>query len=101
MLFSTTFNIFYLLVDKQLSKEFLKQLFFEKQNENGGMSLQKNHERTKGHNSKSQKLKFVMIFVSRCQYKISNIGSTVHYCQTSKADAGHVDFLIRTKLIGL
>jgi hypothetical protein len=32
------------------------------------------------------------------------IGSTMHCCQMSKdskADAGHVDFLIRTKLIGL
>jgi hypothetical protein len=60
------------------------------------MNLQKNHESTKEHNSKSQKLKFVMIFVPRCQYKFSNIGSTMHRCQMSKADAGHVDFLIRT-----
>jgi hypothetical protein len=89
-LLSTTFNIFY-----------LKELFFEKQNENGGMNLQKNHESTKEHNSKSQKLKFVMTFVSRYQYKFLNIGSTMHCCQMSEADAGHVDFLIRTKLIGL
>jgi hypothetical protein len=63
--------------------------------------LQKNHESTKEHNSRSQKLKFVMTFVSRCQYKFLNIGSTMHCCQMSKADACHVDFLIRTKLIGL
>jgi hypothetical protein len=65
------------------------------------MTLQKNHESTKEHNSKSQKLKFVMIFVPKCQYKCSNIGSTMHCCQMSKADAGYVEFLIRTKLIGL
>jgi hypothetical protein len=29
--------------------------------------LQKNHESTKEHNSKSKKLKFVMVFVPRCQ----------------------------------
>jgi hypothetical protein len=33
--------------------------------------------------------------------KFSNIGRTMHCCQMSKADAGHVDFLIRTKLIRL
>jgi hypothetical protein len=66
------------------------------------MNLQKNHESTKEYNSKFQKLKFVMItFVPRCQYKFLSIGSTMHCCQMSKADAGHVDFLIRTKLIGL
>jgi hypothetical protein len=43
--------------------------------------LQKNHESTKEHNSKSQKLKFVMIFVSTCQYKFSNIGSTAVKCR--------------------
>jgi hypothetical protein len=52
------------------------------------MNLQKNHESTKEHNSKSRKFKFVMIFVSRCQQKFSNIGSTMHCCQMSKADAG-------------
>jgi hypothetical protein len=55
-----------------------------KQNEDRGMNSQKNHESTKEHNSKSQKFKFVMIFVSRCQYKFSNI----HCCHMSKADAG-------------
>jgi hypothetical protein len=60
--------------------------------------LQKSQEE---HKSKYQKLKFVMIFVSSCQHKFSNISSTMHCCQMSKADAGHVDFLIRTKLIGL
>jgi hypothetical protein len=42
-----------------------------------------------------------MIFVPKYQYKCSNIGSTMHCCQMSKADAGYVEFLIRTKLIGL
>jgi hypothetical protein len=41
------------------------------------------------------------ISVSCCLNKFSNIGRTMDYCQMSKADAGHVDFLIRTKLIGL
>jgi hypothetical protein len=64
--------------------------------------LQKSQESTKEHKSKYQKLKFVMILiVSSCQHKCSNISSTMHCCQMSKADAGHVDFLIRTKLIGL
>jgi hypothetical protein len=40
--------------------EFRKKLFYEKQNESGGMKLQKNQESTKEHNSVSQKLKFVM-----------------------------------------
>jgi hypothetical protein len=44
---------------------------------------------------------FVMTSVSSCQHKFSNIGSSMHCCQMSKADAPHVDFLIRTKLIGL
>jgi hypothetical protein len=38
------------------------------------MNLQKNHGSTKEHNSKSGKLKFVITFVARCQYKFSNIG---------------------------
>jgi hypothetical protein len=42
-----------------------------------------------------------MISVSCCLNKFSNIDRTMHCCQMSKADAGHVDFLIRTKLIGL
>jgi hypothetical protein len=76
----------------------LKKLFFENQIENGGVNLQKNQESTKEQNSKCQKLKFV---ISSCQRKFSNIGSTWHCCQMSKADAGHVDFLIRTNFIGL
>jgi hypothetical protein len=85
VLFSTT----YLLVDKQLPNLYCF-FFFGKQNENGGMNLQKNHESTKGHNAKSQKLKFLRTFVSRCHYKFLNIGSTTHWCQMSKADAGQV-----------
>jgi hypothetical protein len=73
--------------------------FFERQNENGGMNLQKNQESTKEHNSKSQKLTFGMISVSCCLNKFSNIGSIMHCCQMSKADAGHVDFLTQTNLI--
>jgi SH3-like domain-containing protein len=68
-------------------------------NENGGINLQKNQESTKEHNSKFQK--FVMTSVSHCQHNFSNIDSTMHCCQMSKADPDHVDFLIRTKLIGL
>jgi hypothetical protein len=78
-----------------------KNCFFKKQNDYGGMNLQKSQESTKEHKSKYQKLKFAMIFVSSCQHKFSNISSTMHCCQMSKAGAGHVDFLIRTKLIGL
>jgi hypothetical protein len=52
------------------------------------MNLQKNQKSTKEHNSIFQKLKFVMS-------SVSNIGSTMHCCQMSKVDAGHVDFLIR------
>jgi hypothetical protein len=37
------------------------------------MNLQKNQENTKEHNSKFQKLKFVVTSVSSCQYKFSNI----------------------------
>jgi DNA-binding NarL/FixJ family response regulator len=37
------------------------------------MNLQKNQESTKEHNSKFQKLKFVVTSVSSCQYKFSNI----------------------------
>jgi hypothetical protein len=36
------------------------------------MNLQKNQESTKEHNSKFQKLKFVVTSVSSCQYKFSN-----------------------------
>jgi hypothetical protein len=39
----------------------LKRTVFENQNENGGINLQKNHDSTKEHNSKSQKLKFVRL----------------------------------------
>jgi hypothetical protein len=67
------------------------------------MNLQKNQESTKEHNSKSQKLKFVMISISFSLHtrKFSNIGSIMRCCQMSKADAGHVDFLTRTNLMGL
>jgi hypothetical protein len=58
------------------SKNNIVLLFFEKQNENGGMNLQKTQENTKEPSSKSQKLKFVMTFVSSCQHKFSIIGST-------------------------
>jgi hypothetical protein len=56
------------LVDKNVNheKSSEKNCFFEKQNENGGMNLLKNHDSTKEHNSKSQKLKFVMRSVSGC-----------------------------------
>jgi hypothetical protein len=56
------------------SKNNIVLLFFEKQNENGGMNLQKTQESTKEPNSKSQQLK--LTFVSSCQHKFSNIGST-------------------------
>jgi hypothetical protein len=72
-----------------VNEKLFEELFFQKQNENGGMNLQKNQESKK----KS---------VPSCQYNLfSNIGSTMHCRQVSKVDAGHVDFLIRTKLIGL
>jgi hypothetical protein len=77
--------------------------FFERQNENGGMNLQKIQESTKEDNAKCQKLKFVMIFISFCLHKFSNIGSIMRCCQMSKADAGHVDSRLglTTNLIGL
>jgi hypothetical protein len=77
----------------------LKRTVFEKQNENGEISLQKNEESTKEQNSKSQKFNFVITSVSSCQYKFSNNGSPMHRCQMSKAAVGHVDFLILIKLI--
>jgi hypothetical protein len=67
-------------------------LFFEKQNENGRVNLQKNQESTKIE---------ICNDMASCQQKFSNIGSTWHCCQMSKADAGHADFLIRTNFLGL
>jgi hypothetical protein len=63
------------------------------------MNLQKNEESTKENNSVSK--------IEICNeiyllfFKFSNIGSIMRCCQMSKANAGYVDFLTQTNLIGL
>jgi hypothetical protein len=56
------------------------------------MNLQKNQESTKEHNSKFQKLKFVVTSVSSCQYKFSNIAK---YLPSQKKNSYSQNFSIR------
>jgi predicted 3-demethylubiquinone-9 3-methyltransferase (glyoxalase superfamily) len=57
-------------------------LFFEKQNENGRVNLQKNQESTKEHNSKCQKLKFVMTWqVANRNFQTLVASGTAVKCQ--------------------
>jgi hypothetical protein len=53
----------------------------EKNCENGGMNFQKNQKNTKEHNSKSQKLKFVMTSVANINFQILVAPCTVVKCQ--------------------